>query len=112
MLKKLIWHRSSYKDLKEFPSEVQDHIGFALHLAQAGDKHDDAKPLKGIAGVMEVVSRFDTNTYRSVYYTKIGDKIVVLHCFQKKSKHGISTPKYEMDLIQQRWKEVKDGDYD
>jgi len=111
-LKKLIWHRSSYADLKEFPPEVRKHVGFALHLVQSGEKPADAKPLKGMAGVMEIVNRFDTNTYRAVYYTKIEDKIVALHCFQKKSKHGIATPKYEMDLIRQRLKEVKEGYYD
>jgi phage-related protein len=108
MLKKLVWHRSSYRDLKEFPAEVQDHIGFALHLAQDGKKHADAKPLKAMP-VMEIISRFDTNTYRAVYCAKLEDKIVVLHCFQKKSKHGIATPKNAMDLIRQRLKEVEEG---
>jgi phage-related protein len=28
----------------------------------------------------------------------------VLHAFQKKSKHGIATPKQEIDLIRQRLK--------
>lgn len=60
---------------------------------------------------MEVVSRFDTNTYRAAYYTKIQDKVVVLHCFQKKSKHGIATPKYEIDVIRQRLKEARE-EYD
>ena len=57
---------------------------------------------------MEVVSRFDTNTYRTMYYAKLRDKVVVLHCFQKKAKHGIATPKYELDLIRQRMKEAQE----
>lgn len=28
--------------------------------------------------------------------------IIVLHCFQKKSKKGIKTPKQDIDLIKQR----------
>ncbi|MDR0633548.1 MAG: hypothetical protein LBF91_01040 [Azoarcus sp.] len=28
----------------------------------------------------------------------------MLHCFQKKSTHGISTPKPDMDLIRERLK--------
>jgi phage-related protein len=107
MFKKLVWHRSSLEDLKGFPRKVQRQVGFALHEAQCGDKHPDAKPLKGFGGVMEVAGRFDTNTYRAVYYTKIADRIVVLHCFQKKSKHGIATPKQEIDLIRQRLKEAE-----
>ncbi len=105
-LKKVVWHGSSYRDLKEFPDEVQKHIGYALHFAQRGEKHPDAKSLKGLP-VMEIVSRFDTNTYRTVYYTKIAERIVVLHCFQKKSKHGIATPQYEMDVIWQRLRQVQ-----
>ena len=39
------------------PEDVQDIFGYALHLAQEGGKHPQAKPLKGFsgAGVLEVV---------------------------------------------------------
>lgn len=38
------------------PAEVIDVFGYALHLAQSGKKHDQAKPLRGLgAGVLEVV---------------------------------------------------------
>jgi phage-related protein len=53
---------------------------------------------------------FDKNTYRTVYAVKIGDVIYVLHCFQKKSKHGIATPKQDIHLIQQRFNEAKQLD--
>ena len=43
--KPLYWVASSKKDLKALPEEVQDVFGFALHLAQAGRKHDQTKPL-------------------------------------------------------------------
>ena len=59
------------------------------------------------AGVMEIVSDFDKNTFRAVYTVKIGDVIYVLHCFQKKSTQGISTPKHEIALIKQRLKDAK-----
>lgn len=55
--KPIKWVGSSKKDLKEMPDDVQDVFGFALGLAQGGQKHDAAKPLKGFgsAGVLEVV---------------------------------------------------------
>jgi phage-related protein len=57
--------------------------------------------MKGINAVKIVVDdRGDT--YRGVYATKIKNAIVVLHCFQKKSKSGIATPKPDMDLIRAR----------
>lgn len=44
------------------------------------------------------------NTYRAVYTIKIADTVYVLHCFQKKSKQGIETPKQDIDLISERLK--------
>jgi len=44
------------------------------------------------------------DTYRAVYTVKIADAIYVLHCFQKKSKQGIETPKQEMDRVRDRLK--------
>lgn len=88
------------------PEDVQDTFGYALHLAQIGGKHDQAKPLRGFgsAGVLEVVESEDNSTYRAVYTVKFGDSVYVLHCFQKKSTHGISTPKPDMDVIRERLK--------
>lgn len=104
--KPVYWVASAKKDLKGLPDKVQDVFGFALHLAQEGRKHDQAKPLKGFggAGVLEVVEDFRGDTYRAVYTVRFGNAVYVLHCFQKKSTHGIETPKPDMDLIRERLK--------
>ena len=39
---------------------------------------------------------------------QLGRNIYVLHAFQKKSKKGIATPKPDVDLIKQRYKEAKE----
>jgi len=67
------------------------------------------QPLKGFkgAGVLEIVSDFDGNTFRAVYTVRIKGVIYVLHAFQKKSKKGISTPKTEIDKIKRRLKEAE-----
>ena len=105
-VKDLYWVGSSKKDLLGLPSDVQDTFGFALYLAQTGKKHQDAKPMKGFgaANVLEVVEDSDGDTFRAVYTVRFGDAIYVLHCFQKKSKQGIATPKHDMDLINERLK--------
>jgi len=105
-LKSLQWVGSSKRDLLVMPEDVIDVFGFALHLAQMGKKHDQAKPLKGFGGasVLEVVEDHMGDTYRAVYTVKIAEKVYVLHCFQKKSTKGIETPKHEMDLIRERLK--------
>ena len=104
-MKEVSWVFSALKDLKTFPKKVQNTIGYALHEIQIGKKPYNVKPLTGLGhGVMEVVADYDNNTYRGVYTINIGDKIYVLHCFQKKSKKGIETPKTEIDLIKERIK--------
>lgn len=105
-LKPLYWVGSSKKDLLSLPREVVDVFGYALHLAQDGKKHVQAKVLKGFggAGVLEVVEDYLGNTYRAAYTVKIDDSVYVLHCFQKKSSSGIATPKPDMDLIRERLK--------
>ena len=108
MLKAIVWISSSLKDLKGFPTEVQREMGFALYRAQLGKKSDKAKPLKGLDGVMEIVSDYDKDTYRGVYAYKLGDEIYVLHAFKKKSKKGIKTPKEEIALIKNRLKRAKE----
>ena len=84
-------------------------MGFALQLAQWGDKHPDAKPLKGFKGgsVLEIVDDFDGDAYRAVYTVKFKDAVYALHSFQKKAKKGIKTPKPDIDLIKSRLKDAK-----
>ena len=91
------------------PDEVQQAFGFALYHAQIGLLDPDAKPLKGFgsAGVVEIVEDWRGNSYRAVYTVRFAQAVYVLHCFQKKSKHGIETPKAEMDLIRERLKEAQ-----
>ena len=104
--KTLKWIGSSYKDLISLPGDIRREFGFALSLAQFGEKHINAKVLKGFggAGVLEVIENNVGGTYRAVYTIKFDEIVFVLHCFQKKSKTGIETPKEDMNIIQSRMK--------
>ena len=103
------WVSSAKRDLDGMPEDVKDVFGHAIDLAQAGGKHQDAKALTGFgsAGVLEVVEDTQGDTYRAVYTVNFAGWIYVLHCFQKKSKSGVSTPKPDMDLINSRLKIAK-----
>jgi phage-related protein len=107
-MKPMSWMGSSQKDLRACPDVVQDTFGFALYLAQLGEKHSQAKPLKGFggAGVVEVVEDDDGGTYRAVYTVSFANAVYVLHVFQKKSKRGIATPKADLDLIKKRLRDA------
>jgi phage-related protein len=105
-IKSIAWIGSSRRDLKSFPAEVKDVVGYALYQAQLGRKVPSAKPLAGFGGarVLEIVEDHQTDTYRAVYTVKFSELIYVLHAFQKKSKKGIATAKSDMDLIKKRLK--------
>ena len=103
--KLVVWLGDTLRRLKTFPSGVQDEIGYALYLAQRGEKHVSAKPLKGLGpGVLEIVSDHRGDTFRAVYTVRLGERVFVLHAFQKKSKRGIATPQADIDLIKRRLK--------
>lgn len=107
--KKIVWVGDSLKHLRELPEQLKDSIGYSLHKVQMGLTPKNAKPLKGIKpAVMEIVSDHNTDTYRTVYTIKIASVVYVLHCFKKKSKQGIKTPKFELDLIKQRLLEAQE----
>jgi phage-related protein len=104
--KPLVWVGSSKKDLLCFSDQVRKSFGHALHFAQNGSQHPAAKVLKhfGSAGVVEVIENDIAGTYRVVYTVRFKQAIFVLHCFQKKSKSGMETPKKDLELIQARLK--------
>jgi phage-related protein len=106
--KPLVWVASCKKDLRAFPPDVQDVMGYALDLAQRGQKHPDSKPMKGFgSGVLEVVDDYDGETYRAVYTVKYEGIVYAVHAFQKKSKKGDETPKPELDKIDARLKAIE-----
>ena len=102
----LEWIGSSKKDLMALPVDVRKFFGHALDFAQRGGQHDAAKTLKGFggAGVLEIVEDDARGTYRAVYTVKFEEAVFVLHCFQKKSKSGIATPKAAVNIIRARLK--------
>jgi phage-related protein len=102
--KDLVWIASSLKDLRDFPEDVRQVMGFALYTAQSGGKHVAAKPLQGYrgAGVLEVVDDCDGDTYRTVYTVRFPDAVYVLHAFQKKSKRGTATPRHDIEVVNAR----------
>ena len=108
-LRPVIWIGSSYRDFCSLPEDVRAHMGYALYVAQRGNRHRDAKPLKGFggAGVVEIVSNYHGDTFRTMYTVRFAEAVYVLHAFQKKSKSGRETPKSEMELVERRLREAE-----
>ncbi len=107
------WIGDAKERLQTFPEPVRKDIGHALYRVQIGEAPPSAKPMRDIeSGVFEIVDNYNTDTYRAVYTVKIGRSMYVLHCFQKKSKRGIRTPKKDIDLIKRRLRQAKEMERD
>mgnify|MGYP001546454848 CR=1 FL=1 len=104
------WIKAARKDFEGFPQAVQLEGLRALTVAAEGGKADTVKTLQGFTGgVMEIVLKHRGDAFRVVYAVQIGADIWVLHAFQKKSTQGIKTPKYEIDLVHDRLKRLKEA---
>jgi phage-related protein len=75
----------SKDDLSALPDEVKETMGFAIFMAQSGEKSAAAKPLKGFggAGVLEVVENFEGDAYRAVYNGQVRRRRLRPTCLPK-----------------------------
>ena len=112
-MKETIFVASAHDDVLDFPAEVRQEVGFALYMAQQGEKALNVVPLVGFggAGVLEVVTSHDGDAFRLVYTVSFPEFVYVLHAFKKKSKSGRATPRSELLLVKRRLKAAQD-DYE
>ncbi|SPC05720.1 conserved hypothetical protein [Cupriavidus taiwanensis] len=54
--------------------------------------------------MLEILENDAAGTYRAVYTVKFAEAVFVLHCFQKRSRHGIATPKADIEIVRARLK--------
>ncbi len=103
------WLTPARKAFDDFPEGARETMIDALSVAAEGGKAGIAKLMKGMgSGVFEIALPFRGDAFRVVYTVQVGDDIWVVHAFQKKSTHGIKTPKREIDLIKDRLKRLKE----
>ncbi len=101
-LKTVIWIGASKKELLEFPQEVIDEVGYILYRVQNNQNHPNIKALKGFNGVFEIVSDYQTDTYRTVYAIKLSNAIFILHAFQKLAREFFDEEE-EKHAEKERW---------
>jgi phage-related protein len=103
-LKEIVWEGDSREILSSFPLEVRKDFGFELYALQRGRLPSDWKPMKTLGkGVHELRSADGRSWYRVIYFTRVKDKIHVLHCFEKKSS---KTSQKDLNLARQRLKNL------
>jgi phage-related protein len=101
------WLGDSRKQVRSFPPEVRKSIGVALYDAQKGDKAPDRQAVQGRRqrGLRNSLAVRE-GCLPAVYAVQIGKRIYVLHAFQKKSRHGIKTPRQDEDIIERRYRQA------
>ncbi|HEX6371718.1 MAG TPA: type II toxin-antitoxin system RelE/ParE family toxin [Longimicrobium sp.] len=105
--RKLEWEPGTREALRECPEEVRSEFGQGLYLAEQGKMAKSASAMKGrLAGVVELASDEEGDTYRLYYTLKCPGYVYVLYCHKKKSRHGSAIPKHEEDLIAKRCRDA------
>jgi phage-related protein len=94
--------------IKAFPEEVRKELGKAVFDLQKGHLLGMplSRPMPSVAvGVDELRIRDRAGIYRTFYFTKSLQGILVFHAFVKKAQ---KTPLQEIELGRKRLKEMRD----
>ncbi len=101
--------QGSVERIRDFPRGSTVDLPCCSDNRTEGGKADIVKPMLGMgSGVFEIALAFRGNAFRAVYAVQLADDVWVVHAFQKKSTHGIKTPKPEIDLIKDRLKRLRE----
>jgi phage-related protein len=84
-------------------------LGAQLFMLQNGEAPKDFKKMSGIGpGVYELRDQDGSHWYRVIYFTKIDDRLHILHSFKKKSaktsKVDLQTAKTRLQNLMKRIK--------
>jgi phage-related protein len=103
----ITWLGDSYDVVCGYSKELRRAIGFELHFLQQGERPIHARSMKTVGrSVWEIRVSESGGVYRVVYVVKRNDGIYVLNVFQKKTR---KTPKHQIELAQERLKEIRDN---
>ena len=106
-LKRLDWWADALDVLRSCPEAVQNDVGYALHLAQSGEKAGSAKPLPSIGkGVFAITTDHDRETYRTFYVARFKESVYAFYVVHKKAATGIDLPTHQKTLAATRYKEI------
>ncbi|MNJ94755.1 hypothetical protein D3C87_124570 [compost metagenome] len=105
----IIWHPKAKEIISGFPEEVRKELGYLMHLLQRGEKLSmpHSRPMTSIAkGAHELRVRGLDGVYRTFYYCKDHEGILVFHAFIKKTQQTSPT---DINLGKKRLKELQES---
>jgi phage-related protein len=98
------WEGDSLEVMRSFPGPVQQDLGAELRRLQMGNLPLNSRPMPSIGNrIYELKEQDERAWYRVIYLAKIGNRIYVLHCFEKKSA---KTSKNDLAVARARLKRV------
>ncbi len=104
-MKSIVFLGDSLARLRDFPDQARSQAGYQLREVQKGLDPGDWKPMKTVGpGVQEIRIREAAGAFRIIYLASVGDRVVVLHAFQKKTQQ---TSQRDIDLARSRLKAWK-----
>jgi len=105
VVKPIVFLGDSLARLQAFPYQARSFAGYQLREVQKGLDPADWKPMKTVGpGAREIRIREASGAFRVIQLATMGDSVVVLHAFQKKTQQ---TPQKDIDLAASRlraWK--------
>ena len=100
----VVWEGDSLEVIRRFPSPVRQDLGAELRRLQIGEQPLSSRPMPSIGiRVYELKEQDERAWYRVIYLAKVGNRIHVLHCFEKKSA---KTGKSDFAVARSRLKRV------
>ena len=103
-MKEVVFAGSSLNEIRAFPLDARQDVGFQIDKVQRGETPDNWKPMKSIGkGIREIRIKETSGHYRVIYLANLEDAVYVLHAFQKKST---KTRKSDIDLARKRLNEI------
>lgn len=108
----VVWEGDSLDVIRRFPGPVRQDLGAELRRLQTGDRPLNSRPMPSIGvRVYELKEQDERAWYRVIYLAKIGNRIHVLHCFEKKSaktgKNDLAVARARMKRVMTRLAEEK-----
>ncbi len=105
-MKEAIFHLKARKVIRTFPSKVKQGLGQAILELQKGFHLSMplSKPMPTVAiGVEEIRIKDDSGIFRTLYFKKSSQGILIFHAFVKKTQ---KTPNNEIKLARKRLEEM------
>ena len=86
--------------LRDFSEQARSLAGYQLREVQKGLDPADWKPMTTVGpGVREIRIREASGAFRVIYLATMGDRVLVLHAFQKKTQQTLQK---DIDLAASR----------